>query len=79
MKLALHKQNYDETFAKTITKIKPLLVQLWLSEVHVCWIYNWIHTSSQLCSLVTLEVKLRPPKFHLHQIVAVYSILLGGT
>ena len=36
-------------------KIRPILIELWLLGAHVCWVLHWIHRSSQLCSLLSVE------------------------
>ena len=45
-----------ESFAPTGSKIRPPLIQLWLSEAHVCWFLNQIHTCrfSHSCSLLSV-------------------------
>jgi hypothetical protein len=40
-----------KTFAKTMLKVQPPLIQSWLLKVCVCWYFKWIHMSSPLCSL----------------------------
>ena len=58
-KLMLHQQIYDETYANIISKIGPTMIQLWLSEVHVCQFLNYIRRLSQLCSLLSVEYLVR--------------------
>ena len=50
MKLVLHQQIYDETYAKIGLKFGAPFTWLWLSEACVCWFLNWIYGSSQLNS-----------------------------
>ena len=38
-----------------IAKLEPLTSELRLSDVHVCWFLSWMHRSSQLCSLLSVE------------------------
>ena len=50
------KQIYDdEALLQIRVKIRPPLILLWLLNSHLCWLLEWIHRSSQLCSLLSVE------------------------
>ena len=53
--LVLHWQISDESSAKIGLGIGPLMIWLWLSEVHVCWFLNWIYRPCHLSFLVLFK------------------------
>jgi membrane associated rhomboid family serine protease len=46
-----HVYIYSILFFDIGLKIEPPLIKLWLLEVHVCWILNWIHKFSIVCTI----------------------------
>lgn len=45
----------NDKFAKIGLKLKPPLIHVWFSEVHVCCFLYWIYMSFQLCPLLSEE------------------------